>query len=188
MIFLEDKSFYKNKGISLKGIARALLGIVKIRRPSGGSTITQQLVRTLFIKDYFKIFRRKIIEILLALWCNKQFTKEEILEMHISSVRYHNKVNGIAAAYRHFFEGEKPLNINMPKAFFLIERISNLFPRILLKRVQTFIHLMKEEKIIDEKDENEIKKIYYDMYLSSKLTLDIHYKEPFFKWVKINTD
>jgi len=49
LLFIEDRSFYKHSGVSFKAIGRGLLSLLKLKRRSGGSTINQQLTRTLFI-------------------------------------------------------------------------------------------------------------------------------------------
>jgi len=66
LVHVEDKEFYAHSGVSLKGLGRLARSMVSRKRRSGGSTITQQLVRTLFVVDQTKLFRRKALEIMLV--------------------------------------------------------------------------------------------------------------------------
>lgn len=129
LVTIEDKSFYKNSGWSLKSTFRAVLSrfkwtrtLFKISRKSGGSTITQQLSRTLFISDYQKTYRRKILEIFLASWFNNVIVKEKILEMYLGSVRFGLNVYGLPAAIKHYFKDTKGYSLTTAKSFFLIEK------------------------------------------------------------------
>ncbi|MCK9265543.1 transglycosylase domain-containing protein [bacterium] len=181
LIFIEDRGFYKHKGISIKAIARAILGIIGKKRRSGGSTITQQLVRTLFIKEMNKTFRRKIVEIILALWFEKVCSKEEILEIYLSSVRFENRVNGITEALKYFFQWSKGKSISEPEIFFLIERISNVRSLILTNKISDTLYQMFEKRLLTSEDISEIKAIYSKMYQSKKLKVEN--KEIFEKWL-----
>jgi penicillin-binding protein 1A len=162
LIFLEDKDFYKHKGISYKSMFRALLGIFRVKRPSGGSTITQQLVRTLFIVDFNKKFRRKFLELLLALWFEIVCSKQEILKMYLSSVQYERGVLGLPDAMKFFFD--KILQTpTRAQAFFLIERVSNIRSLILFDKVCASIRQAHELKLLSTKDIHELVSIYIEM-------------------------
>lgn len=87
----------------MKALVRALLGLIKVKRRSGGSTITQQLGRTLFIIDRTKLFRRKLMELLFALWVHRTFSKDEQLELYLASVRFERGVYGIIEAMRYYW-------------------------------------------------------------------------------------
>lgn len=134
LVFIEDKEFYGHRGVSLKGLARLVLSGLGLRRRSGGSTITQQLVRTLFIQDHAKLLRRKVVEIMLALWFDRVSSKVDQLEVYLASVRFEAGVFGLAAAMKHFFGGIKKL-LSAPEAFFLVERISNVRSALLAERI-----------------------------------------------------
>ena len=102
-IAIEDRPFYKHRGIDPKGMLRAL--VVNIRRHSweqGGSTITQQLARNMFLSRE-KTIPRKLKEMLLAAELERRFSKDEILEMYLNEVFYGNGAYGIKRASRLFF-------------------------------------------------------------------------------------
>lgn len=95
LIRVEDRRFYTHRGIDLRAIARAFLANIKARRyVQGGSTITQQLVRTLYLNRQKTLFR-KLTEIIVALWIETQMSKEEILRKYMSSI-YMGHRNGRA--------------------------------------------------------------------------------------------
>lgn len=123
---IEDKEYFSHHGVSLRGIVRLFLSVIRLGPRSGGSTITQQLARTLFIVDQNKIVRRKLVEMLLAIWLSKAVSKESVLEMYLASVRFDYGVMGVAAACSRFFKGPRKSVIRGGEAFFLIERLSNV--------------------------------------------------------------
>ena len=85
-VAIEDKSFYSHPGVSLKGIARAALAMVRNHKVSGGgSTITQQLARTVFLTQD-KTWERKVEEIFVALEMEKKYSKDQILNFYINNV------------------------------------------------------------------------------------------------------
>ena len=172
LIFIEDKEFYKHKGLSHKGLARAFLGLLKIKRRSGGSTITQQIARTLFIEDISKLFRRKIVEIILAKWMEKIMTKEDIIDIYISSVRFDYKVYGITAAIKHYFDKKIKKILSPFEAFFLIERVSNIKPRLILNKIDHTINQMVKSHLLSKNDVKEIKLLYANMVKSNKLNIE----------------
>jgi len=182
LIFIEDRNFFKHKGISIKAIIRAFLSIFRIKRRSGGSTITQQLVRTLFIKDMSKTFRRKVIEILLALWFERICTKEEILKIYLSSVRFDYGVYGVTSAIRHFFGKKLNRSVSKAEAFFLIERISNIKSLILVDKIIHTIKQMRENNMISNEDIAQIKSIYSEKVKSR--TLKVLDEKKFDEWIK----
>lgn len=130
LIEIEDPNFYHHQGIVFKSLLRGLLSRNKfIRRKfklikSGGSTLTMQLARTLFIKDYEKKWRRKILEIIFAIHLENILSKTEIIHIYLSSVRFHYKVYGIKQAI-HFYNFNEYENLTEEEAFFMIERLSN---------------------------------------------------------------
>ena len=103
MISVEDRRFESHLGVDPIGIARSVR--VRIERGSwvqGGSTITQQLARNLFLTNT-RTFGRKIREIILALAMERTFTKDQILELYLNRVYFGGGAYGIDAASRRFF-------------------------------------------------------------------------------------
>ncbi|MEZ9613869.1 biosynthetic peptidoglycan transglycosylase, partial [Vibrio sp. 10N.286.45.C10] len=159
LIFIEDRDFYKHSGISYKAIGRGILSLFKLKRRSGGSTIQQQLVRTLFILDLSKTKRRKFVEILLAPWLNKVLEKRRILEIYICSVRYENRCFGVLSAMQHFF-GEIIPNPSKAEAFFLVERVSNIRRSLLANKIVATAKVAREKGILSESDLKELSLLY----------------------------
>lgn len=100
----EDASFFKHHGINIKGILRA--GIVNLasgRVKEGGSSITQQLAKNLFLTNE-KTMKRKIQESLLALKIERHYSKNEILERYLNKIYFGKGVYGIESASTLYFE------------------------------------------------------------------------------------
>ena len=104
----EDRRFYNHPGVDVFGILRAIIvNAWEGRTVQGGSTITQQLAKNLFL-THERTLKRKIQEALLALWLEHQLTKDEILSAYMNRVYLGSGVYGMDAAAQLYFE--KPLN------------------------------------------------------------------------------
>ena len=102
-ISIEDKTFWSNPGIDVGGIVRAMqansaAGTIR----QGGSTITQQLIKTRLLGDEPTV-TRKIKEAILAIEATRTFSKKEILEMYFDQIYYGNQSYGIKAAAKTYF-------------------------------------------------------------------------------------
>lgn len=94
----EDAEFYEHHGVSIKGILRAVKQLLKTgRKGSGGSTLTQQLTRHIFL-SLDKKFSRKFNEIILAMKLERELTKDEILELYMNYMFLGNRAYGVQAA------------------------------------------------------------------------------------------
>ncbi len=102
-IAIEDKDFFKHWGISIKGIMRAFSRILlKMKIAEGGSTITQQLAKTIFLtRD--KTLIRKIKEALLTIQLEKNYSKDEILQLYINQIYFGSGAYGVQSAARIYF-------------------------------------------------------------------------------------
>jgi penicillin-binding protein 1A len=99
----EDRRFYHHFGIDPIGLTRAIVvNLRSSKRTQGGSTITQQLAKNLFLTQD-KTYKRKIQEALLALWLEKELTKDEILMAYLNRVYMGAGTYGIEAATRVFY-------------------------------------------------------------------------------------
>lgn len=106
-IAAEDANFYAHGGIDLSGILRALIkNIEKFKFSQGGSTITQQLVKLLYLTPE-KSIRRKILEILLAIKVDNNLSKDEILGLYLNQIYLGEGQYGIDAAAKSYF-GKEP--------------------------------------------------------------------------------
>jgi penicillin-binding protein 1A len=102
-VAIEDRRFYSHHGVDPLGIARALVADVIRRGASqGGSTITQQLAKNLFLTQE-RTVTRKLQEIVLALWLEHKFTKSQILELYLNRVYFGSGAYGIEAAAQRYF-------------------------------------------------------------------------------------
>ncbi|WP_029916865.1 transglycosylase domain-containing protein [Caulobacter sp. UNC358MFTsu5.1] len=103
-IAIEDRRFYKHIGVDPKAILRAVGANAKAGGVSeGGSTITQQLAKNAFLSNK-RTFRRKIQEVLIALYLDARLSKDEILSRYLSSVYFGDGTFGLGAASRHYFD------------------------------------------------------------------------------------
>lgn len=104
----EDRRFWQHRGVDWRGIARALwVNLTEGDIKQGGSTLTQQLARNVFLTQQ-RTFARKIQEIILAQEMERRLTKERILELYLNQVYYGNGAYGVKAAARVYFN--KPLD------------------------------------------------------------------------------
>lgn len=103
IVEIEDRRFYKHFGFDLVGLARAVItNIFKKRYAQGASTITQQVAKNLFLTPQ-KSIKRKVQELLIALWLEKKFTKDQILTLYLNRVYLGAGVYGIEAAANTYF-------------------------------------------------------------------------------------
>ncbi|MBW3671174.1 MAG: transglycosylase domain-containing protein [Acidobacteria bacterium] len=119
IVSMEDRTFFEHEGISIRGIARAAW--VDIRNRSlahGGSTLTQQLVKNLYLSPERK-WSRKAWEALMALILDARYSKEEILETYINEIYLGQngsvQIVGVEQASQIFF-GKRAMNLSLPEA------------------------------------------------------------------------
>ena len=99
----EDRRFWSEPGIDPIGILRAgLVDLLHWRIIQGGSTLTQQVAKTLFLSNA-RTWRRKVQEVLLTAWLDRHFTKRQILEIWLNRVYFGSGAWGIDAAARLYF-------------------------------------------------------------------------------------
>lgn len=102
-IVAEDQNFYNHQGISPVGMARSLINYLREGTISGGSTITQQLIKNTLLTPERNI-ERKVKEIILALELEKEFNKEEILTQYLNQVSYGGVIAGVQSASNFYFD------------------------------------------------------------------------------------
>ena len=118
IVAIEDRRFYDHWGFDMTGMARAtLVNIQHGRIEEGASTITQQLVKNLFLANE-QTFTRKGQELLLALAIENAYTKDEILEMYMNVVYYGSGFYGVNAASEGYY-GKAPAALDLPEASML---------------------------------------------------------------------
>ncbi len=103
VIAIEDRRFHSHFGVDALGLARAMTAnLMEGRLVQGGSTITQQLAKNLFLSAD-RTIERKVQEVLLALWLERKHTKAQILEMYLNRVYFGSGAYGVEAASRRYF-------------------------------------------------------------------------------------
>lgn len=103
-IVSEDKHFYEHIGFDLPAMGRALaVNIQSSEMEQGASTITQQLARNYFL-SHEKTYNRKLSEILYAYALERNFSKNELLELYVNAIYYQNGAYGIEAAAQYYFQ------------------------------------------------------------------------------------
>lgn len=112
-VAIEDKRFYSHSGLDMKGIARSIWANVRGHRLSqGGSTITQQLARNVYLTRK-KTVQRKVQEAVLAILLERHFSKDRILGLYLNRVYYGSGAFGVQAASKVYFGKDvKELNLS----------------------------------------------------------------------------
>jgi len=171
-IAVEDKNFYENDGFSMTGFVRGLLiDPILRRRVTGGSTITQQLVKNVLLSSE-RTIPRKVKELVLSIQVDKRFTKDEILEMYLNAVPYGGTSMGVEAASSSYF-GKEVSDLNLAESAFLAglpQSPSTYSPfsgnDYYIARSAQVLKAMREEKYItkeqEEKALDEIKKMKFE--------------------------
>lgn len=112
VISTEDRRFYKHFGFDVISFTRAMVtNLIKGRYAQGGSTITQQVAKNLFLTSE-KSIKRKVQELLMAFWLESRFSKEQILTLYLNRVYMGSGTYGIeAAAQKYFQKSSRDLNM-----------------------------------------------------------------------------
>lgn len=113
-IAIEDKDFYKHRGFSFTGIARAAYKIIFKKKLEGGSTITQQLIKNTLLTQE-RTIRRKAREFFLTMVVEGIYTKDQILEMYLNQIPYGGTAYGIEAASETYF-GKSAKDLSLAEA------------------------------------------------------------------------
>ncbi len=118
-VAIEDRRFYKHWGIDPAGIARALVANALHRGGGvqGGSTLTQQLAKNVFLTQE-RTLSRKIQEAILAVWLEHKYTKDQILELYLNRVYFGSGSYGVEAAALHYF-GHGAAKVSLAEAAML---------------------------------------------------------------------
>lgn len=158
-ISIEDKDFYNHGGVSIKAIFRSAYSILtndwKITQ--GGSTITQQLARNVFL-NFDKSFERKVEEMFIAIKLEKKFAKDQILEFYINNIYFSNDAYGINTAAKRYFDKDcRELNLsqicflvaipNDPEYYNPIKHMNNTLQRrnLVLEKMKKYGYISAEQ-------------------------------------------
>ncbi len=118
VIAIEDRRFYSHFGIDPIGLARAMVtNVTTGRMVQGGSTLTQQLAKNMFLSPE-RTLERKVQEVLLAFWLEHKYTKDQILTMYLNRVFFGSNAYGVEAASRRYFH-KSSRDVNLGEAALL---------------------------------------------------------------------
>ncbi len=167
LVEIEDKRFYNHNGIDFKGVSRAIVENLKAGRiVQGGSTISQQLARNI-IRDTRKTVTRKLKETIKAIQIEKQFSKDEILNLYFNNVYFGKNIWGLRSAGLYYF-GKEVEKLTQTEILYLLTilRGPNYYtkrPEITQKRYNTLNNILLERNIIS--------KSRFQKNIKSKLTI-----------------
>jgi len=158
VIAIEDRRFYSHFGFDPIGLARAMVtNIMHGRFTQGGSTLTQQLAKNLFLKPD-RTLERKVQEVLLALWLEHKHTKDEILAMYLNRVYFGSGAYGVEAASRRYF-GKSARDVSLSEAALLaglLKAPSRLSPardpKAAEERSQLVLAAMQDEGLVSSRE------------------------------------
>jgi penicillin-binding protein 1A len=141
----EDRNFYHHWGVDLWGVARAAAtDVLRMRRTQGGSTITQQLARNLFL-THERSFTRKLKEVALAIELERNYSKDQILEMYFNQIYFGEGAYGVEAAAKTYFN--KPLReLTLPECALIAGIPAN--PALYSPRRQPKAALLRRSKVL----------------------------------------
>jgi penicillin-binding protein 1A len=155
-IAIEDRRFYSHFGVDLFGILRAAIANVLHRGVSqGGSTLTQQLAKNIFLTQE-RTLLRKMQEAELALWLERKYSKNEILELYLNRVYFGSGAYGVEAAAQRYFS-KSARNVTLGEAAMLAGLVKspsrlapNRNPEGAEKRAQIVLAAMADAKFISD--------------------------------------
>jgi len=182
VVAVEDRRFYQHSGFDAKSIGRAIYNDLKAgSRAEGGSTITQQLARTLFLTQE-KSFTRKFKELFIAVSIENKYTKDAILNMYLNEIYMGRGCSGIAIAAKSYF-GKDVSQLNKAEMTMLAGIIQS--PEFyspernlagLKERQQTVVDVMVEQELLTQAQGQEIMK----QKLNIKAAQSHPYKHPYY--------
>ncbi len=181
-VSIEDKRFYKHGGVDFLALTRAVTKLInKDAITQGGSTITQQLARNVFLTHEVS-WQRKVKEMFIAWELEDKYSKDQILEFYVNQIFYGNNCYGIEAASQKYFG--KPTSEcsisevaflcaipNSPSRFDPLDHIENT-----LQRRDVILEAMYDNKKISEEE--------YKAARAEKITVDSHSKTYEQSWAK----
>ena len=165
IVYTEDKRFYKHFGFDIISFTRAMIAnLFAGRYAQGGSTISQQVAKNLFLTSE-KSIKRKVQELLIAFWLEYKFSKEQILTLYLNRVYLGSGTYGIEAASQKYFQ-KTSRDINFLEAAIIagmLKAPSRYNPisskERALERAKVVLQVMKQNNLIDEENERIILKM-----------------------------
>ncbi len=171
-VAIEDRDFYNHHGISVSGMARALLSTASRRQVQGGSTLTQQLVKQVFFADEagdrsISGIPRKIKEIILAIEVERMYSKDQILSLYLNESPYGGRRNGAESASQTYFGkhakdltlAEAALIASIPQNPTYYNPYNTAGNKALIARQHTTLDYMAEQGVISKAEAEKAKKV-----------------------------
>lgn len=160
-VAIEDQNFYSHGGFDVVGIFRAMIKTVFLRRLEGGSTLTQQLVKTTLL-DQRRTLPRKLKEFILTLQIERKYTKDQILQMYLNEAPYGGISWGVEAAAETYF-GKSVSELNLVESAIIAglpqspSRYSPFAGKLYVNRTSDVLRRMREDGYIVRSQELEAK-------------------------------
>ncbi|MEK7571402.1 MAG: transglycosylase domain-containing protein [Patescibacteria group bacterium] len=192
-IAIEDKDFYTNQGFSPMAYLRVARDALTGQGITGGSTISQQLVKNVLLQDSSRSLPRKIKELILAIQVNQKYSKDQILEMYLNNIPYGGTAVGVESASQMYF-GKEAKELTLAQSAFLagLPQSPSLYSpfsgeKYYLDRAKSVLRQMVENDYITQseadkaykqvekfkfvqKEDHAIKAPHFVMYVKDKLT------------------
>lgn len=185
MVSIEDKKFYKHNGVDYKAIIRAAKAIIKDGRISqGGSTITMQLARTIYL-DTGKNWQRKVKEIFISLELEHKYSKNDIMEFYLNNINFMNGYYGIQAACHGYFNCElSDLDLSQTAFLCAIPNSPTYYDPL-----TNIDHTLTRRNLIlkNMKEDGKITQQQYEDAVNEEIVLNIPQKEETVKYNYVDT-
>ncbi|WP_230913151.1 transglycosylase domain-containing protein [Agrilactobacillus fermenti] len=172
LVAVEDKRFYEHHGVDPYAIIRGGFQFLLYHQVQGGSTLTQQLVKNIVLKDQTQSPTRKLKEMVIAQQLEKKFTKHELLEFYLNDVYLGHGTYGIGSAAEYYFSKNQK-ELTLPELALLIGLPNNqvlydplVHPQAAKQRRDTVLMVLHQQKLITTKQFNQA--------LKTPLSLKIH--------------
>lgn len=161
---VEDRRFYDHWGVDLRGIARAFISNLEAGDVvAGGSTITQQLAKNVFL-THQRTFGRKFEELFVAIWLERHYSKDDILTYYLNRIYLGSGAYGVDAAAREYF-GKSARDVTLAEAAMIaaLTRAPSVYSpgqdyEKARKRAELVLDLLVQEGVINQKQADDAKK------------------------------
>lgn len=173
-IAIEDRRFYSHSGVDFRSILRAIYrDIITRSKAEGASTLTQQLAKNLFLTND-KSWLRKTKEVMIALYLEREYTKDEILEMYLNVVYFGNGQYGVeAAANKFFYKSVEDLSVAEGALLAGVVKAPNSYspidyPEKAKERRNLVIDSMEENDYITKEVANQVQQSNIELNISER--------------------
>lgn len=183
LITREDKTFFEHPGFSVRGLIRAALGILTGNYWSGGSSITQQLAKVIYIDDPYEMsIRRKLVELWYAFQIERLWTKEQILEEYLNRVWFGHNTYGVEAASSFYF-GHSARDLTVAESVMLVIQLNGAnyspirYPDEARRMQRNILDQMVDRGFLSNQEAEESFRDYWDNYDFTRSTTTTAYFE-----------